>query len=69
MANRNPKSPPELYFNEVVAGILNGLDTAVVMLTSRFRCLKTILPYDHQAAANIVTTCVTIHNYLLSKDP
>ncbi|XP_004533896.1 putative nuclease HARBI1 [Ceratitis capitata] len=64
---RNPKSPPELYFNEVVAGILNGLDTAVVMLTSRFRCLKTILPYDHQAAANIVTTCVTIHNYLLSK--
>ncbi|XP_036322616.1 putative nuclease HARBI1 [Rhagoletis pomonella] len=65
---RNPNSKSEIRLNTVFESMLGVLDTAVVMLTSRFRCLKTILPYNHQIAANIVTACVTLHNYLLSKD-
>ncbi|XP_054742937.1 putative nuclease HARBI1 [Anastrepha obliqua] len=65
---RCPNSISELRLNAMLERMLGVLDTAVVMLTSRFRCLKTILPYNHQAAANIVTACATLHNYLLSKD-
>ncbi|XP_018788396.1 PREDICTED: putative nuclease HARBI1 isoform X1 [Bactrocera latifrons] len=65
---RNPRSLPDFRFNALLEAMLSVLDTATIMLTSRFRCLKTVLPYNHQIAANIVTACVTIHNYLLSKN-
>uniref|UniRef100_A0A0A1WS84 Putative nuclease HARBI1 n=1 Tax=Zeugodacus cucurbitae TaxID=28588 RepID=A0A0A1WS84_ZEUCU len=66
--HRNPTTHADFRFNSLISAMLDVLDTAVIMLTSRFRCLKTILPYNHQTAANIVTACVTLHNYLLSKN-
>ncbi|XP_067625452.1 putative nuclease HARBI1 [Eurosta solidaginis] len=65
---RNPNSSSEQRLNDVFEKMLTQLDVTVVMLKSRFRCLNTILPYNHQTAANIVTSCATIHNYMLSKD-
>uniref|UniRef100_A0A1I8NLA9 DDE Tnp4 domain-containing protein n=1 Tax=Stomoxys calcitrans TaxID=35570 RepID=A0A1I8NLA9_STOCA len=64
---RKPVDKLQESVNFAMKETLYGGLKSFAILKARFRCLDTALPFDHANACNVITACVTLHNFLMEK--
>lgn len=58
----------EKYFNHRHSSLRIAIEQAFGILVSRFRVLSTAMNIDVGKAEAVVEACITLHNFLLSKN-
>lgn len=62
----NPRTDAEQNYNLIHSQTRNKVERCIGVLKTRFRCLihENKLRYNHKKSANIIYSCVILHNFL-----